>query len=61
MPHKPVWVAALGETESYNETFIKFGWAAAETRESAKRGHGSLRGVKNQVHSAHFTLKKTKR
>lgn len=61
MPHKPVWVAGLGETEDYNKSFIKFGRAAAETRESEKRGHGSLRGEKNPVHSAHFKLKRTKR
>lgn len=56
-----MWVEALGETPSYNESFIKFGQAAAETRESDKRGHRLLGDEKSLVHSVHFKLKRTKR
>ena len=49
-----MWVEALGETPSSNESFIKFGQAAAETRESDNRGHKLPGAEKSLVHSVHF-------
>lgn len=51
----------MAHTNQCGESFIKFGQAAAETRESDKRGHRLLGDEKSLVHSVHFKLKRTKR
>lgn len=50
LPHKSVWVAALGETTSHNGGFIKVGQAAAETRVWEQRpcmGHWEVKRARS--------------